>query len=35
LQRLHHQQEQRLGQQEERIAELQRRLHHEDIPVKV
>jgi hypothetical protein len=34
LQRLHHQQEQRLGQQEERIAELQHRLRH-DIPVKV
>jgi hypothetical protein len=34
LQRLHHQQEQRLGQQEERIAELQRCLR-QDIPVKV
>jgi hypothetical protein len=35
LQRLHRQQQQRHGKQEERIAELQRRLRQEDIAVKV
>lgn len=35
LQRLHRQQEQRCSEQEERIAELQQRLHQEDTIVKV
>ena len=35
LQRLHRQQERRRGEQEERIAELQQRLHQEDVIVKV
>lgn len=35
LQRLHHQQEQRLGQQEERIAELQCRLQQDESLIKV